>query len=73
MTILDLLNGKTVNYIQVKVLKHINPDQYIVGDRTGLAILNLDSDKRQNIEVGKGLKMVKPSIAEKVITKNSVP
>ena len=68
MTILDLLNGKTVNYIQVKVLKHINPDQYIVGDRTGLAILNLDSDKRQNIEVGKGLKMVKPSIAEKVIT-----
>ena len=68
MTILDLLNGKTVNYIQVNVLKQINPDQYIVGDRTGLAILNLDSDKRQNIEVGKGLKMVKPSIAEKVIT-----
>ena len=60
MTILDLLNGKTVNYIQVNVLKQINPDQYIVGDRTGLAILNLDSDKRQNIEVAKGLKTMKP-------------
>ena len=68
MTILELLNGKTVNYIQVNVLKQINPDQVIVGDRTGLAILNLDSDKKQNIEVGKGLKMVKPSVAGKVIT-----
>lgn len=65
MTILDLLEGKKVNLLHVNVLKQINSTQYIVGDKTGLAILTvLTSENSNNVEVGKGLKMVKPSVVD---------
>ena len=68
MTIIQLINGEKVNFLQVNVLKQINLTQFIVGDNTGLAIMTLEGDQTQNVEVGKGLKMVKPSIQEKVIS-----
>jgi hypothetical protein len=69
MTILKLLKGEHVSFLHVNVLRQINPTQFIVGDKTGMAIMNIDSENTKHIEVGKGLKMVKPSkIEEKVIT-----
>ena len=69
MTILKLLNGENVNFLQVNVLKEINSTQFIVGDRTGMAIMIIASNDSKSIEIGKGLKMVKPSKVEKdVIT-----
>ena len=60
MTILQLLNGENVNYLHVNVLKQISSTQFIVGDRTGIAIMTTESNISQHIELGKGLKMVKP-------------
>ena len=61
MTILKLMNGEKVNFLQLNVLKEINSTQFIVGDQTGMAILTTDHDNAKWIEVGKGLKMVKPA------------
>ena len=69
MTILKLLQGEKVNFLQVNVLKEINSTQFIVGDHTGMAIMTTDCNAAKCIEVGKGLKMVKPSkIEDNVIT-----
>ena len=69
MTILQLLNGEIVNCLQVNVLKKISSTQFIVGDKTGIAIMTTEMDATQHIELGKGLKMVKPSkIDENVIS-----
>ena len=64
MTILKLLNGEKVNCIHVNVLKEINSTQFIVGDNTGMAIMTIESKDQKYIEVGKGMKMVKPSKVE---------
>ena len=69
MTIIKLLQGEKVNFLQVNVLKEINSTQFIVGDQTGMAILTTDCNAEKYIEVGKGLKMVKPAkIEDNVIT-----
>ena len=68
MTIVKLLSGEKVNFLEVNVLKEINSTQFIVGDRTGLALLTIDVSATKFVEVGKGLKMVKPThVEEKVI------
>ena len=64
MSIEKLLKNEKVNFLQVNVLKQINSTQFIVGDNTGMAIMNVDLENVQHIEVGKGLKMVKPSRIE---------
>ena len=61
MTIFQLLKGEKVNFLQVNVLKQISLTHYIVADKTGLAIMSTDEQANQFIEIGKGLKMVKPS------------
>jgi hypothetical protein len=69
MTIIKLLQGEKVNFLQVNVLKEINSTQFIVGDHTGMAIMTTDCNAAKCFEVGKGLKMVKPSkIEDNVIT-----
>ena len=71
MTILQLINGEKVNFLHVNVLKQISSTQYIVGDKTGLAIMHVLSEQSSNIDVGKGLKMVKPSL--QTLTKPTKP
>ena len=69
MSIKKLLNNEKVNFLQVNVLKQIHSTQFIIGDNTGMAIMNVDLENTKQIEVGKGLKMVKPSrIDENLIT-----
>ena len=65
MTIQQLLNNEKVNFLHVNVLKKISSTQFIVGDKTGLAIMIIASEDATNVEIGKGLKMVKPSLVEK--------
>ena len=65
MAILDLLKGEKVKLLHVNVLKQMNSTQYIVGDETGLAILTvLTSENSNNVEDGKGLKMIRPSVVD---------
>ena len=61
MTILQLINSEKVSVLQVNVFKHIDSTHYIVADQTGIAIMITDEQANQFIEIGKGLKMVKPS------------
>ena len=61
MTIQKLISGENVNFLQVNVLKELNSTQYIVGDATGMAIMTIEEASAKFVEVGKGLKMVKPS------------
>ena len=44
MTILQILNGENVNMLQVNVLKEINSTQFVVGDKTGLAVLTVQEN-----------------------------
>ena len=67
MTIIALLKGEKVNFLHVNVLRQINSTQFIVGDMTGLAILTIQGENTNNVEVGKGLKMVKPLFVEKQV------
>ena len=68
MTIQKVLNGEQVTCLQVNVLRELSPTQYIVGDRTGMAIMTTDETSSKFVEVGKGLRMVKPAkVDEKVI------
>ena len=61
MTIQKLLRGEQVNVLQVNVLKEISSTQFIVGDVTGLAMMNIEENaQKKQIEVGKGLKLMKP-------------
>ena len=61
MTIQKLIDGEHVNCLQVNILKELSATQYIVGDTTGIAILTIDEGSAKFVEVGKGLRMVKPS------------
>ena len=71
MTIEKVLSGGKCTSLKVNVLKKISVCQYIVGDKTGLAILNIDPDSnhQKHVEEDKGLKVVKPyKLEEDVIT-----
>ena len=63
MTIQQLLDGAKVNWIHVKILEKVSPTQYVVGDSTGLAIMEIDPNSNHDkyIKVGKVAKLVKPS------------
>ena len=61
MTIQDLIDGVKVNWIHVNVIEQLSPTRYIVGDATGLAIMEVASDHVENVEVAKGVKLTKPS------------
>ena len=69
MTILQILRGENVTVLQVNVLKEINSTQFVVGDTTGLAVMTVNKSATKFIEVGKGVRMFKPSkVNEKVIS-----
>ena len=70
MTIQKLMAGEAVTCLQVNILKELSPLQFIVGDKTGYAILTTDEASARFVEVGKGLRMVKPG---KVDDKNIKP
>ena len=61
MTIKDLLEGKQVKWIEVNVIEALSPTRYIVADTTGVAIMEVTPDHSKYVEVGKGVKLVKPS------------
>ena len=64
MTIAQLMDGVKKNWIEVLVLEKITETQYIVGDGSGLAIMQIsdETDHAANIQVGKNLKLVKPTV-----------
>jgi hypothetical protein len=66
MTIQQLLDGIKVNWIHVNIIEQLSPTTYIVGDATGLAIMETSQlAKYQNyIETGQGLKLIKPNKVE---------
>ena len=71
MTLLQLLNNEKVNWVQVNIIKQINTTNYIVGDASCVSIMTIpeDSGYEKYVEVGKGIKLVKPQrIAEKHIS-----
>lgn len=61
MTIQKLIDGEKVHFLLVNVLREISKTQFIVGDKTGLAVLSVPDVCSRNIEIGKGLKIMKPS------------
>ena len=67
MTILQILRGENVTVLQVNVLKEINSTQFVVGDTTGLAVMTADKSATKLIEVGKGVRMFKPSKVDKKV------
>ena len=66
MTIQQLLDGGNVKWIQVNIIEQLSETQYIVGDATGLAIMDTSSlaNPGKQIQVGLGLKLIKPSKVE---------
>ena len=61
MTIQQLLSGVRVNWIQVNIIEQITATKFIVGDATGLALMEIPEEFSKYVEVGKGIKLVKPS------------
>ena len=61
MTIKQLLDGVKVSWIHVNVMEQLSPTHFIVGDGTGLAIMEIDPNHVMHVEVGQGIKLVKPN------------
>ena len=64
MTIQQLLDGVKVNWIHVKVIEKLSETHYIVGDATGLAVMETTEAHQKYVEVGQGLKLIKPKKIE---------
>ena len=61
MTIKQLMDGVKVNWIQLTIIEEVTATKFIVGDSTGIAIMEIPEEFCKHIEVGKGVKLVKPS------------
>ena len=61
MAIQKLIDGEKVHFLLVNVFREISKNQFIVGDKTGLAVLSVADGCSRNIEIGKGLRILKPS------------
>ena len=61
MTIKQLLDGVKVSWIHANVIEKLSATQFIVGDATGIAIMETDQNHENHVEVGHGVKLVKPS------------
>ena len=61
MTIKQLLDGVKVSWIHVNVIEQLSPTHFIVGDGTGLAIMEIDPSNVKHVEVGQGMKLAKPN------------
>ena len=64
MTIQQLLDGVKVNWIHVNVIEKLSETHYIIGDATGLAVMETTATHQKYIEVGQGLKLIKPKKIE---------
>ena len=64
----DLKNGKTekVNMLEVKILKKVSHDNYIVGDETAHTLLVSD----QSLKEGSAYKLIKPSYEDSELRKS---
>ena len=63
MTLKQLLETDgvtTLKWIYVNIIQLLSYNQFIVADSTGLAIMQVDEKIKKEIEVGQGLKLVKP-------------
>ena len=63
MTLKQLLETDgvtTLKWIYVNIIQLLSYNQFIVADSTGLAIMQVDEKTKNEIEVGQGLKLVKP-------------
>ena len=60
MTIKQLMDGVKVNWIQVTIIEQVTACKYIVADTTGIAAMEVPEEFIKYIEVGKGVKLVKP-------------
>ena len=60
MTIKQLMDGVKVNWIQVTIIEQVTACKYIVADTTGIAAMEVPEEFSKYIEVGKGVKLVKP-------------
>ena len=61
MTIKQLMDGIKVNWIHVNIIEEVTLTKYIVGDASGLALMEIPEVFNKCMEVGKGVKLVKPS------------
>ena len=68
LSIEDLKNGKTekVNTLEIKIMKKVSDDKYIVADETAHTLLVSD----QSLKEGSAYKLIKPSYEESVLSKN---
>ena len=63
MTLKQLLETDgvtTLKWIYVNIIQLLGYNRFIVADSTGLAIMQVDEKIKKEIEVGQGLKLVKP-------------
>ena len=60
MTIKQLNDGVKVNWMQVTIIEKVTTTKYIVADGTGLAMMEIPDEFSKYVEVGKGVKLVKP-------------
>lgn len=60
MTIKQLMDGVRVNWMQLTIIEKVTDSKYIVGDNTGIAILEIPEEFCKYLEIGKGIKLVKP-------------
>ena len=64
MTIEQVLNCSKVKWLQVNIIEKISEHHYVVADTTALAIMEVTSPETAEIEVGQGLKLIKPRKTE---------
>jgi len=63
MTIKQLLETDgttTIKWLYVNIVQFLSYNHFIVADTTGLAIMQVEEKSDKQIEVGQGLKMIKP-------------
>ena len=61
MTIKKIIDGEKINWLQVTIIELLSPSMYIVGDKTGIAVMEIPQEFSKYLEVGKGIKLVRPS------------
>ena len=61
MAIQILIDGVKLTWIHVNVIEELSPSRFIVGDRTGLAIMEIAPGHEKHVEIGQGIRLLKPN------------
>ena len=71
MTIQSLIDGVKLTWIHVNVIEELSPSRFIVGDSTGLAIMEIAPGHEKHVEIGQGIRLLKPNKITDIHTRTS--